>query len=61
MRVAAESPGETEEDSRPRPPEKFMRFKVRKTLRVPVPEPTRVGVHAGRAPRSLERWIQRPE
>jgi hypothetical protein len=38
-----------------------MRFKVRKTLRVPVPEPTRVGVHAGRAPRSLERWIQRPE
>ena len=61
VRVAAESPGETEEDSRPRPPEKFMRFKVRKTLRVPVPEPTRVGVHAGRAPRSLERWIQRPE
>ena len=62
VRVAAESRGgETEEDSRPRPPEKFMRFKVRKTLRVPVPEPTRVGVHAGRAPRSLERWIQRPE
>ena len=49
VRVAAESRGgETEEDSRPRPPEKFMRFKVRKTLRVPVPEPTRVGVHSGR-------------
>ena len=38
-----------------------MRFKVRKTLRVPVPEPARVNEAAGRAPRSLERWIQRPE
>ena len=38
-----------------------MRFEVRKTLRVPVPEPARVNEAAGRAPRSLERWIQRPE
>ena len=40
MRVSAEL-------SRPSPPEKFMRFKVRKTLRVPVPEPARVNEAAG--------------
>ena len=61
VRVSAESPGGRKELSRPSPPEKFMRFKVRKTLRVPVPEPARVNEAAGRAPRSLERWIQRPE
>ena len=61
VRVSVESPEGREELSRPSPPEKFMRFEVRKTLRVPVPEPARVNEAAGRAPRSLERWIQRPE
>lgn len=49
-------------DNKPTPPPNFMSFKVKKTLRVPVEEPSsvRASSPSGSSSQSLERWVQSP-
>ena len=61
-RMAVEAASPAYGANKPTPPRDFMRFNVKKTLRVPVEEPASVRASAppGGSRQSLEQWVQSP-